>query len=68
MPLWAKNTETGFSSTSFLSFGSSQSLTPMNSDKTKQVYTQFSTPIQKMSDYNGLIPLDNNKREFCLKA
>lgn len=40
----------------------------MNSDKTKQFYTQFNTHIQKMSDYGGLIPLDNNKREFCLKA
>lgn len=40
----------------------------MNSDKTKQVGTQFNTHMQKMSDYDGLIPPDNNKREFCLKA
>lgn len=40
----------------------------MNSDKTKQVYTQFNSHIQKMSDNHGLIPLDNNKREFRLKA
>jgi len=41
----------------------------MNSNKTKQVYTQFNTHIQKKTcNYNGLIPLDNNKREFYLKA
>lgn len=45
-----------------------QSLTQMRGNITKQVFTQFNTHIQKTCIYNGLIPLDNNKRKFYLKA
>lgn len=36
----------------------------MNSNKSKQVYTQFNNHIQKTCYYKGLIPLDTNKKEL----